>query len=114
MVDGTHFVMSACTEKHAPMPSAGLNYFAQEQENFHLTCCINLLWKLFKFRIQQTICSLVFLYQKSYVFKTPGHAADLLSFGVMNSSWTANLAGLFARAQYVLQRCCEKGRAHSK
>ena len=45
------------------------------------------------------------------MFKTPGHAADLLSFGViivsttnndvMNSSRTANLASSFVRAQYV-------------
>ena len=43
--------------------------------------------------------------QYRYVFKTPGHAADLLSFGVMNQSRTANLAGLLAHAPYVLLRC---------
>ena len=39
------------------------------------------------------------LYQKKlYVFKTPGHAADLLSFGVMNYSRTTDLAGSLTHA----------------
>ena len=39
--------------------------------------------------------------KKTCVFKTPGHAEDLLSVGVMNLSRTANLAGSFAHAHYV-------------
>ena len=39
--------------------------------------------------------------KKNCVFKTPGHAEDLLSVGVMNLSRTANLAGSFAHAHYV-------------
>ena len=47
------------------------------------------------------------LYQKRYMclIKIPGHAAALLSFGVINSSWTANLASSFAHAQYVWPLC---------
>ena len=47
------------------------------------------------------------LYQKRYMclIKIPGHAAALLSFGVTNSSCTANLASSFAHAQYVWPLC---------
>ena len=41
------------------------------------------------------------LTQKLYMFKTPGHTENSLSFGVMNYTRTANLAGTFLHTQHI-------------